>query len=213
MSPARETSTPLWDDSHTTSPSSDYRTAAAQPTSGTNFFFNETLQPGISIYNCGWRTDSEIDHISVANQTSNLLVNHGPQTFGTIGPSTLAYTIGVTNGTLGAGTTANQTTSYFLKNTQVTDLSQNNFNVGWEHDINSGTSAGKLTFSIILGWTDRITSNDSVNLNCPASHQTLTTQKAATAHSRSSQHSVFKSASATKANQSLHLFFNLPRTR
>jgi len=48
----------------------------------------------------------------------------------------------------------------------VTDLSQDNLNVGWEHDINSGTSAGKLTFSIIPGWTDRITMNDSTNLNC-----------------------------------------------
>jgi len=121
-----------------------------------NFFFNETLQPGISIYNSGWRTTSEVDHINVNNQTSNLLVDHGPRTFGTIGPSSLTYTMGVNNGTLGAQTTANQTASYFLKNTQVTDLSQNSFNVGWEHDINSGTSAGKQTFSIIPGWTDRI---------------------------------------------------------
>jgi hypothetical protein len=131
-----------------------------------NFFFNETLQPGISTYNSGWRTTSEIDRISVANQTSNLLVSHGPSPFSTTGPSSLTYTIGVTNGVLGAATTANQTASYFLKNTQVTDLTQNGFNVGWEHDINSRTDAGKLTFSIIPGWTDRITNNDSTSLNC-----------------------------------------------
>jgi hypothetical protein len=130
-----------------------------------NFFFNETLQPGISIYNSNWRTNSEVDHISVVNTTSNLLVNHGPQTFGTIGPSSLTYTIGVTNGILAAATTANQTASYFLKNTQVTDLSQNGFNVGWEHDINSRTDAGKLTFSIIPGWTDRIRQDNPVNTN------------------------------------------------
>jgi hypothetical protein len=132
-----------------------------------NFFFNETLQPGISIYNniSNWRTAQELDHINVTNQASNLFVNHGPQTFGTIGPSSVTYTIGVTNGTLGAQTTANQTQSYPLKNTQVTDLSQNGFNVGWEHDINSRTDAGKLTFSIIPGWTDRVTSDGQIAIN------------------------------------------------
>ena len=130
-----------------------------------NFFFNETLQPGVSIYNSGWRTTGEIDHITVANQTSNLLVSHGPMTFGTIGPSSITYSIGVNNGILSAATTANQTASYFLKNTQVTDLSQNGFNVRWEHDINSRTDAGKLTFSIIPGWTDRIRQDNPVNTN------------------------------------------------
>lgn len=130
-----------------------------------NFFFNETLQPGISIYNSGWRTSGEIDHVSVLNRTSNLLVDHGPRPFGTIGPSSLTYTIGVTNGVLGASTTANQTQTYFLKNTQVTDLSQDLFNVGWEHDINSRTDAGKLTFSIIPGWTDRIRLDGQIALN------------------------------------------------
>lgn len=133
-----------------------------------NFFFNETLQPGISVYNSAWRTNSEVDHIVVNNQTSNLFVNHGPQTFGTIGPSSLTYTIGVNNGVLGADTTANQTASYFLKNTQVTDLSTDSYNIGWEHDINTGTSAGKLTFSIIPGWTDRIRQDSpvSADFNC-----------------------------------------------
>jgi hypothetical protein len=131
-----------------------------------NFFFNETLQPGISIYNSGWRTAQELDHINVTNQASNLFVNHGPQTFGTIGPSSVTYTIGVTNGTLAAQTTANQTASYLLKNTQVTDLSsQNGFTVGWEHDINSRTDAGKLTFSIIPGWTDRIRLDGGISFN------------------------------------------------
>jgi hypothetical protein len=131
-----------------------------------NFFFNETLQPGISIYNNStWRTAQELDHVSVVNQT-NLFVNHGPQTFGTIGPSSVTYTIGVTNGTLGALTTANQTASYLLKNTQVTDLSsQNGFTVGWEHDINSRTDAGKLTFSVIPGWTDRIRLDGGISFN------------------------------------------------
>ncbi len=130
-----------------------------------NFFFNETLQPGISLYNSGWRTAQELDHVTVTNQTSNLLVNHGPLTFGTIGPSSVTYTIGVTNGTLGAATTANQTQSYPLKNTQVTDISQDLFNVGWQHDINARTDAGKLTFSIIPGWTDRIRTDGQISFN------------------------------------------------
>jgi hypothetical protein len=47
----------------------------------------------------------------------------------------------------------------------VTDLSQNGFNVGWQHDIDSRTDAGKLTFSIIPGWTERITSDGQIDIN------------------------------------------------
>jgi len=121
-----------------------------------NFFFNKTIEPGIGIYNSDWRTAQELDHNSVNNRTTNLFVDHGPRFFGTTGPSQLTYSIGVQSGMLGASTTANQTVTYFLKNTQVTDISQDMFKLGWEHDIAAQTGAGKLTYSIIPGWTDRI---------------------------------------------------------
>ena len=130
-----------------------------------NFFANETLQPGIVIYNSNWRTTEEVDHVVLNNQTSNLLVDHGPQLFSTSGGSILTYTIGTQSGVLNAATTTNQTQSYFLKNTQVTDITTNSTsNIGWDHQINSRTSAGKLTFSIIPGWTDRITTQGRIDL-------------------------------------------------
>ncbi|TMI12213.1 hypothetical protein E6H35_09625 [Candidatus Bathyarchaeota archaeon] len=131
-----------------------------------NFFTNETLQPGISTYsNSNWRTAEEIDHVVLNNQTSNLLVSHGPQLFSTSGPSVLTYTIGTQAGFLNALTSANQTQSYFLKNTQVTDITTNSTsNIGWDHQVNAQTSAGKLTFSIIPGWTDRITAPGRIDL-------------------------------------------------
>ena len=130
-----------------------------------NFFANETLQPGIMIYNVPWRTAEEVDNIVLNNQTSNLLVDHGPQLFGTSGPSVLTYSIGPQAGVLGGTTTASQTRSYFLKNTQVTDITTNSTsNIGWDHQIDARTSAGKLTFSIIPGWTDRITIPGRIDL-------------------------------------------------
>jgi hypothetical protein len=130
-----------------------------------NFFANETLQPGIVVYNSNWRTTEEVDHVVLNNQTSNLLVDHGPQLFSTSGGSLLTYTIGTQAGVLNATTTTNQTQSYFLKNTQVTDITTNSTsNIGWDHQINSRTSAGKLTFSIIPGWTDRVTMSGRIDL-------------------------------------------------
>jgi len=121
-----------------------------------NFFFNNTIEPGIRIYNSGWRLAQELDHNSVNNRTTNLFVDHGPRFFGTTGPSQLTYTIGVQSGVMGSSATANQTLTYFLKNTQVTDVSQDMFNIGWQHDIAAQTAAGKLTYTVIPGWTDRI---------------------------------------------------------
>jgi hypothetical protein len=131
-----------------------------------NFFANETLQPGISIYsNSTWRTAEEVDHVVLNNQISNLLVAHGPQLFSTSGGSVLTYTIGTQAGVLNAPITANQTQSYFLKNTVVTDITTNSTsNIGWDHQINSRTDAGKLTFSIIPGWTDRVASPGRIDL-------------------------------------------------
>jgi hypothetical protein len=131
-----------------------------------NFFVNETLQPGISLYSgSNYRTAEEIDHVVLHNQTTNLIVAHGPQLFGTTGPSVLTYTIGTQAGALNATITANQTQSYFLKNTMVTDTTTNaTSDIGWDHQIDARTSAGKLTFSIIPGWTDRITTPGSIDL-------------------------------------------------
>jgi hypothetical protein len=131
-----------------------------------NFFANETLQPGISIYpNSNWRTAEEVDHVALNNQTSNVLVDHGPLLFSSSGPSVITYTIGTHAGLLNATSTANQTQSYPLKNTVVTDITTNSTsNIGWDHQINSRTDAGKLTFSIIPGWTDRVTTQGSIDL-------------------------------------------------
>jgi hypothetical protein len=47
----------------------------------------------------------------------------------------------------------------------VTDITTNSTsNIGWDHQINSRTDAGKLTFSIIPGWTDRVTTQGSIDL-------------------------------------------------
>lgn len=130
-----------------------------------NFFSNETLQPSISYSTNNWRTAEEADNVVLNNQTSNLIVAHGPQFFGTSGPSVLTYTIGTQAGVLNAAITANQTQSYPLKNTQVTDTTTNSTsNIGWDHQINARTSSGKLTFSIIPGWTDRVTTPGSIDL-------------------------------------------------
>ena len=130
-----------------------------------NFFANETLQPGISTYSSNWRKAEEVDHVALNNLTSNLLVDHGPQLFSTAGGSLLTYTIGAQAGVLNATTTASQTQSYFLKSANVNDISTNSSsNIGWDHQISSRTSAGKLTFSIIPGWTDKVTMDGSIDL-------------------------------------------------
>jgi hypothetical protein len=128
-----------------------------------NFFFNQTLQPGIQIYGSSYRNYLEQSFVQVNNKTSNLLVAHGPAALFNAGPSVVTYSIGTQTNVLGAAVTSNQTMSYFLKNTNVTDTSSGS-NVSWIHSINGGTSVGKLTIQIIPGWTDRVMAGWPVDL-------------------------------------------------
>jgi hypothetical protein len=129
-----------------------------------NFFYNETIQPGILIYNSNWRLSEETDNVNVHNATSNLFVDHGPQGFSTVGGSTLTYTIGTQAGMLGAAATANQTISYFLKNANVTDNSQDGLHLAWDTQFNAHTDAGKLSYFITPGWTDRVRTDGHADL-------------------------------------------------
>jgi hypothetical protein len=71
----------------------------------------------------------------------------------------------VTKGTFSA-VTANQTQTYMLKNTNVTDTTQpsQTSQVGWLHNINPRSSSGMIPFSIIPGWTDQIPSNQGIDV-------------------------------------------------
>jgi hypothetical protein len=131
-----------------------------------DFFANQTLIPGSVCCNSGWRNFSENDTVNV-NPSTNTLVSHGPTSLITSGPTTVTYTIGVTAGVSGAVVTANQTQSYMLKNTNVTDTTQPNqtSEVGWLHNIDPRSSSGKLPFSIIPGWTDQIPMNQGIDLH------------------------------------------------
>ncbi len=128
-----------------------------------NFFFNQTLQPGIQIYGSSYRNYLEQSFVQVNNQSSNLLTEHGPIALSNAGPAVVTYSIGTQAGVLSAAVTSNQTTSYFLKNTNVTDTSSGS-NVSWIHSINGGTSVGKLTIQVIPGWTDRVMAGWPVDL-------------------------------------------------
>ncbi len=119
-----------------------------------NFFFNQTLQPGIQLYGSNYRNYLEQSFVQ-ANNNNNLLVDHGPAAMFNAGPSVVTYSIGTQAGVLNATVTSNQTMSYFLKNTNVTDTSSGS-NLSWVHSIDGGTSVGKLTLQIIPGWTDRV---------------------------------------------------------
>jgi len=129
-----------------------------------NFFYNETIQPGILIYNSNWRLTEETDHVNVHNATSNLFVDHGPPGFSTVGPSALTYTIGTQAGALEATATANQTISYFLKNANVTDNSQDGLHLAWDTQFNAHTAAGKISYFITPGWTDRVRTDGHADL-------------------------------------------------
>jgi hypothetical protein len=128
-----------------------------------NFFFNQTLQPGIQIYGSNYRNYLEQNFVQVNNQGSNLLADHGPAALSNAGPTVVTYSIGTRAGVLNAAVTSNQTMTYFLKNTNVTDTSSGS-NVSWLHSINGGTSVGKLTIQIIPGWTDRVMAGWPVDL-------------------------------------------------
>jgi len=132
-----------------------------------NFFLNTTVEPGIQIYQSSqsnWRTMSEITRFQPGSNAGNVIVAHGPTAQSASGPFSISYGIGVVNGTQGAMVTASQNQTYALKNTSITDLSVDP-NVGWVHAINTRTSSGTLTFSIIPGWTLRLDAKASVNLS------------------------------------------------
>jgi hypothetical protein len=131
-----------------------------------NFFANQTLIPGSAVSNSPWRNFSENDTVKV-NPSTNGIVSHGPTSMITSGPTTVTYSIGVTTNVNVAPVTANQTQTYMLKNTNVTDTSPSppSSQVGWLHNIDSRSSSGKLSFSIIPGWTDRIQMNKGIDLH------------------------------------------------
>jgi len=125
-----------------------------------NFFANQTLNP-----TSPWRNFRESDTINV-NPNTNTIISHGPGSLITSGPTTVSYTIGVTASEFTTSTvTANQTQTYLLKNTNVTDTTQSTTNVGWLHNIDPRSSSGKLSFSIIPGWTDQIPMNSDIDLH------------------------------------------------
>ena len=129
-----------------------------------NFFANQTLIPGSVCCNSAWRNFSENDTVNV-NPNTNTIVSHGPTSLITSGPTTVTYTIGVAPSTSAASVTANQTQTYMLKNTNVTDTTRSTSQVGWIHNIDSRSSSGKLSFSVIPGWTDQIPANQGIDLH------------------------------------------------
>jgi hypothetical protein len=130
-----------------------------------NFFANQTLIPGSVCCNSAWRNLSENDTVNVNPAASNAIVSHGPASLITSGPTTVTYTIGVTTGVSGAAVTANQTQTYALKNTNITDTSRSSSQVGWLHNIDPRSSSGKLPFSIIPGWTDQVQMGNGIDLH------------------------------------------------
>jgi hypothetical protein len=125
-----------------------------------NFFANQTLNP-----TSPWRNFSENDAVNV-NPNTNTIISHGPGSQITSGPTTVSYTIGVKATEFTTSTvTANQTQTYMLKNTNVTDTSQSTTQVGWLHNIDPRSASGKLSFSIIPGWTDQIPQNRGIDLH------------------------------------------------
>jgi hypothetical protein len=129
-----------------------------------NFFANQTLIPGSVCCNSGWRNFSENDNVNV-NPNTNTIISHGPGSLITSGPTTVTYTIGVTRPLVAVP--ANQTQTYTLKNTNVTDTTQpsQTSQVGWLHNIDPRSSSGKLSFSIIPGWTDQVPPNQGIDFH------------------------------------------------
>jgi hypothetical protein len=124
-----------------------------------NFFVNQTLIP-----TSPWRNFSEND-IAKVNPDTNTIISHGPGSLITSGPTTVTYTIGVTRPLVAVP--ANQTQTYMIKNTNVTDTTQpgQTSQVGWLHNIDSRSSSGKLPFSIIPGWTDQVPPNQGIDFH------------------------------------------------
>jgi hypothetical protein len=128
-----------------------------------NFFVNQTLIPGSVCCNSGWRNLSENDNVNVNSR--NTIISHGPGSLITSGPTTVTYNIGVTRPLVAVP--ANQTQTYLLKNTNVTDTTQpsQTSQVGWLHNIDPRSSSGKLPFSIIPGWTDQVPQGQGIDFH------------------------------------------------
>jgi hypothetical protein len=129
-----------------------------------NFFANQTLIPGSLCCNSAWRSSSENDTVNV-NQVTNAIISHGPTSLITSGPTTVTYTIGTLAGFSQAAITANQTESYILKNTNVADSTVSTYQVAWVHSIDPRSSSGKIQVSVIPGWTDRIQTDQGIDLH------------------------------------------------
>ncbi len=119
-----------------------------------NVFLNQTIQPGIMIYNSPWRTSTQNALFHDLNTTSIYLVDHGPKNVINSGPFVVSYDIGVYAGVLGGVVNSTESRSYNLKHTNVTDTSQYP-DVSMLHTIDARTSAGTLTFTVIPGCTIR----------------------------------------------------------
>jgi len=133
-----------------------------------NLFANQTIQPGIAIYGSTYgstfRNAEQADRIFSNNSTSNTLVDHGPRLFQAISPSIVNYTMGITNSVSGAVVSANQTESYSLSHTTVSDFSSNH-DVVIVHDVDSKTTAGKQSLQIIPGFTTRVDQTAYLDIN------------------------------------------------
>jgi hypothetical protein len=126
-----------------------------------NLFLNQTVQPGIMIYNSNstWRTSDVVQHEHVFNTTSTLIVDHGPANLSNAGPFTVNYNIGVYNGTFNSNVTSTQSMSYNLKHTNVTDTSSIPTDASWDHSVDPRSSSGTLTLQVVPGCTVRYLSN------------------------------------------------------
>jgi hypothetical protein len=124
-----------------------------------NLFLNQTVMPGIMVYNSNWRTSDVIQHEHDFNKTSTLIVDRGPSSLINSGPFTVSYNIGVYNGVFNSTITSTQSMSYNLKHTNVTDTSNIPTDASWEHSIDPRSSSGTLTFQVVPGATVRYLAN------------------------------------------------------
>lgn len=124
-----------------------------------NLFLNQTVMPGIMIYNSNWRSSDVIQHEHDFNTTSTLIVDRGPSNLINSGPFSVNYNIGVYNGTFSSTITSTQSMSYNLKHTNVTDTSNIPTDASWDHSIDPRSSSGTLTFQVVPGCTVRYLSN------------------------------------------------------
>lgn len=129
-----------------------------------NIFTNQTMTPGVAVFNSNYRNYVEATSAHPNNQTTNIFVSNGPASQVSSGPTTVSYSIGTFAGSFNDTVTSTQTMSYFLKNANVTNTSTAP-NVGWIHTISGGTSAGKLTLQFIPGWTDEVSQGNPLTFN------------------------------------------------